>query len=172
MSDFDFSTYNVKVNGRIASPIPMLKNPKKNPREQVLARFEEGVTRSSFALRLEVEARLENAIRSSSWNWPRQTQRKNGRVAGGTRNIVDLGSLLLSQETKLRSSKNKYSIKMVNSAPHAKITYYGGYIVPYGNPNAGATYIPGRPWVEAIFKGTHGQPKLNLRSFLAPYFVD
>ena len=42
------------------------------------------------------------------------------------------------------------------SEPYAALIHYGGYILPYGNPNADKVYIPPRPWVESTLKGETG----------------
>jgi hypothetical protein len=165
MENFDFTT-------RVSVTLPRvnLKNPKKNPREKVLEKLEKGKREGAEALRREVERRLERSISSSTWSWPNTTARTNGSTVSTPRNIVDTGSLLSAQVTTLRISKNKFTIKMTNTVPYARLVHYGGVVRPYGNNNADSVLIPARPWVMAVFEGTYGQERLDVLSFMAKYF--
>lgn len=81
-----------------------------------------------------VDAELIRAIESGGW-------------ASGP--IVDSGKLLRSS----RVERNGNSIRLLNDVPYAALIHYGGYVRPYGNPNARPVYIPGRPWIEGVLKG-------------------
>lgn len=61
-------------------------------------------------------------------------------------NLVDTGNLKSSLTIDLRYNV----IDITYDAPYADLLHYGGYIRPYGNPNAKKVYIPGRPWVENV----------------------
>jgi hypothetical protein len=71
-------------------------------------------------------------MRAEQWDWPRETQRKNGEVVGNPRNIVDEGSLVESQAVVQIDANN---IAIVYDVPHAMINHEGD-----GNNR------PGRPW--------------------------
>ena len=45
-----------------------------------------------------LDAAFANAIGDSGYKWPRQTQRRNGRVVGSPRDIIDTGNLDSSQQ--------------------------------------------------------------------------
>ena len=53
---------------------------------------------------------------------------------------------------------------MQYNTPYAAFVHYGGMIKPYGNKNAADVLIPARPWVQAVFEGSHGQPKFDMRT--------
>jgi phage gpG-like protein len=60
--------------------------------------------------------------------------------------------------------KTKSVLLIGYSAPYAAITHYGGAIVPYGNPKAGTSILPERPWISAKLMGTHGIEKYDMRT--------
>lgn len=63
--------------------------------------------------------------------------------------IIDSGELLRSS----RVERSGDVIRLLNDVPYAALIHYGGYVQPYGNPNARPVYIPGRPWIEGVLKG-------------------
>ena len=83
---------------------------------------------------------------------------------GESRDIVDEGDLKKSLTLNTSTMGSKTTIKIGYSMPYAKLIYYGGYITPYGNKNAADVLVPGRPWVQAILYGTHGQKKVDLKT--------
>ena len=104
-----------------------------------------------------VEQSLGSALKGamkSSWAWPR----------GGSRDIVETGRLMNSQRLVVKHSQTKSVLSVQYSSPYAALMYYGGMIQPYGDRNAASVLIPGRPWVEAVINGTHGQTKFDLAS--------
>lgn len=56
---------------------------------------------------------------------------------------VDTGELLRSKSVLV----TRDGIEVVYDAPYAALIRYGGYIQPYGNPNARPVNVPGRDWV-------------------------
>jgi len=81
---------------------------------------------------------LNSAMEDPVWNW-----------TDGMRDIIDTG--------KLKASLNLYAdsdgdIHILYGQEYAGIVHYGGYINPYGNPNA-KQYYPGRPWVDSVLNG-------------------
>lgn len=57
--------------------------------------------------------------------------------------VVDTGELKRSLSIGITPS----GVEIRYGAPYAAIQHEGGYILPYGNPNAQKAFIPGRPWV-------------------------
>lgn len=58
--------------------------------------------------------------------------------------VVDTGELKRSLSIGITPS----GVEIRYGAPYAAIQHEGGYIQPYGNPNAQKAFIPGRPWVD------------------------
>jgi hypothetical protein len=57
---------------------------------------------------------------------------------------VDTGRL----RSSLSISTDRDGLTIDYSSPYANLVHYGGYIQPYGNPNARPVYQAPRPWVE------------------------
>lgn len=103
-----------------------------------------------------VEKSLKNALDASidsQWSW-----------IEGSRDIVDTGRLKSSLQIKPIFSQTKVGFQVAYNTPYAAFVHYGGMIKPYGNQNAADVLIPARPWVQAVFEGTHGQPKFDLQT--------
>ena len=64
-------------------------------------------------------------------------------IDGTNVDIVSSSRLLNSQNVSTSGSR----VIINYSVPYANLVHYGGYIVPYGNKNARAVYVPARPWV-------------------------
>ena len=103
---------------------------------------------------------LDAAI-NSMWAWNGNPIWRDGTQPGNPRDIVHTGKLRDSLSTKTRFLKTKSDIAISYKTPYAAFMYYGGAMQPYGNPNAATVLIPGRPWIEAIMNGTHGQEKFD-----------
>lgn len=56
---------------------------------------------------------------------------------------VDTGELLRSKSVVI----TRDGIEVTYDAPYAALVRFGGFIQPYGNPNARPVDIPGRDWV-------------------------
>lgn len=96
---------------------------------------------------------LDRAMGSPVWDWPGTTIRKNGEIAGATRDIVDTGYLASTLSIKTKFMKTKVQTQISYSAPYAGIIHNGGMIQPYGDRSRNSVLIPGRPWIEAVMKG-------------------
>lgn len=125
----------------------------KKARQIALASMVKGVQVGASRIESYLPALLDEALESNVWSWPRSTQRKNGQMAGGTRDIVDSGNLKSSKKitTKYMTTKTVFNIQY--SAPYATLVHYGGYITPYGDVSRSPVYVPGRPWVEGVLQG-------------------
>ncbi len=130
-----------KLDGKVAiqsAPIPMPgvymqtnKVPDITPLiDGIEAQHQKGIE----AVQRAVEINLDKSM-SRSWGW-----------ISGSRDIVDTGALKDSLEMNISSD----SFSVSYNEPYANLVHYGGYINPYGNPNA-RVYLPGRPWVETTF---------------------
>ena len=82
------------------------------------------------------------------------------------RDIVDTGRLKESLEIKTDFKQTKIGFSVSYNTPYAAFVHYGGVMKPYGNKSAADVVIPARPWVQAVFEGSHGQPKFDM---VAPF---
>ena len=89
---------------------------------------------------------LDAAISSPSWQW-----------FDGSRDIVDTGEL----KNALNISWNGLKLIVAYDTPYAMLVHEGGYIRPYGNPNATPVYLPGRPWVRSVLLGGGPVPQFD-----------
>lgn len=60
---------------------------------------------------------------------------------------VDTGKLKSSASVRFANGQ----IIVDYDVDYALFVHEGGYVTPYGNPNASKVFIPGRPWVQAAF---------------------
>jgi len=154
--------FNFDTKLSVSTPKAEVKIESKKHRVAANSAISKGVIAASTEIEKKLNDALRKSLSSGSWDWPRETIRSNGSIAGTSRNIVDTGALRDSQKITTRFLKTKLTMAISYSAPHAGIVYYGGVIQPYGNPNANSVTIPGRPWVEAVLNGTHGQEKFDI----------
>ncbi len=89
---------------------------------------------------------LDAAMGAVIWDWP-----------SGSRDIVDTGALRNS--LSIKKAGNGFTISY--NQPYAAIVHYGGYILPYGNPNATKFYLPPRPWVDSVLNGSGSIPQFD-----------
>ena len=90
---------------------------------------------------------------SSLWDWPT-----------GSRDIVDTGKLKGSLKIITKFGQTQVSFQVQYNTPYAAFVHYGGVMKPYGNMNAADVLVPARPWVQAVFEGSYGQPKFDMRT--------
>lgn len=109
-----------------------------------------GAQKGSSYVEKDLRIALDNSI-GSNWPW-----------TNGSRDIVDTGRLMNSLQIKTTFSQTKVGFQVIYRTPYAAFVHYGGMMKPYGNKNAADVLIPGRPWVQAVFEGTHGQPKFDI----------
>lgn len=111
---------------------------------------------------------LDDAMNANVWAWPRLTARKNGSIAGLSRNIVDMGSLQRSKVVTVTQLKGGAASKITftYNSPYAAFVHYGGAMKPYGNPRASTVVLPGRPWIISALKGENGIPAYDFKSVL------
>lgn len=96
--------------------------------------------RFSESLELELKTKLDSALRAS-WGW-----------TSGSRDIIDTGELAGS----LSISNGPDGVSFSYDSEYAGLVHYGGYIRPYGNPNAELVYLPARPWIDAVLGNAPG----------------
>lgn len=124
----------------------------KKMQQAVNKAISKGAQKGSTYVEQDLKIALNNSI-GSNWAW---TQ--------GTRDIIDTGRLMESLSIKTTFSQTKVGFQVIYKAPYAAFVHYGGLMKPYGNRNAADVLIPARPWVQAVFEGTHGQPKFNIET--------
>ena len=99
-----------------------------------------------FKAAKQTESKLKDELgkaMDAKWNWPR----------GPARDIIDTGDLKKSCKILTGKSGKVVFYEITYPLPYAAITYHGGYIMPYGNPNAERVYLPPRPWIDAKLAG-------------------
>lgn len=101
-------------------------------------------------LAAEIKKALDEALKAS-WSW-----------TSGSRDIYDTGAL--SSSGKVVANGN--GIEVTYSAPYANIVHNGGYIQPYGNPNARPVYMPARPWVSSVLYGEGPYQQFDFDGFM------
>ena len=89
---------------------------------------------------------LDAAISSPVWSWE-----------DGSRDIVDSGEL----KNSLNITWNGMRAIIRYDVPYAMLVHEGGYIQPYGNPNAERVYLPGRPWIRSTLLGGGPVPQFE-----------
>ena len=108
--------------------------------DPLLAELETQHNKGVQAVKEAIENDLDDMM-GASWGW-----------TSGARDIVDTGALRDSKNVTV-SGEN---ILISYGEPYAQLIHSGGYIQPYGNKNAAAVYIPGRPWVGAVLGVDNG----------------
>jgi len=157
MANFNFST---KLE--ILPPKIETKNNSPKMRRAINSAVVSGMIKASAYVQRDLKVALGEAVGSSTWDWPRTTIRKNGQIVSSPRNIVDTGALKNSLSIAEKNLKTKTTLMIKYSTPYAALAHYGGVVQPYGNRNANAVLVPGRPWIEATLTGTYGIQKFNM----------
>jgi len=129
-------------------------------RKKANAALGAGIIKGMAAVEKALKPALDAAI-NSLWEWNRNPVWRDGTQPGNPRDIVHTGKLRDSQSFKTSFLKTKANLAISYKVPYAAFVYYGGVMQPYGNKNAPSVIIPGRPWIEAILNGTHGQEKFD-----------
>lgn len=113
-----------------------------------------GVQKGNEIIKTQLAQALDNAMDSSVWKWNPgvTTDRKNGESVESPRNIVDTGAL----KSSFRVNTKGNSVDFAYREPYSRLVHWGGYIQPYGNPNAKKVYVPGRPWITSVLNGENG----------------
>lgn len=97
---------------------------------------ESNVNRNYTALQEGCKRAMADAIAKALPQYLNQSISSNG--------LVDSGELKNSLSVEMTPS----GLEIRYSAPYAALMHEGGYITPYGNPNAQKVFIPGRPWID------------------------
>ena len=142
-----------EVKSDVKTPKLGIKTDSKKERQQAMAALVKGVQAAAGRIQSYLPTLLNNALEASVWDWPRDTVRSNGSIAGRTRDIVDTGKLKDSLKVSTKFLKTKTTFSITYTAPYAALVHEGGYIRPYGDPRRDTVYLPGRPWVSAVLDG-------------------
>lgn len=113
-----------------------------------------GIQKGNQIIQTQLTKALNDAMESSIWKWTPgvTTNRKNGELIESPRNIIDTGAL----QNSLRFNIKGNSVDFAYREPYSRLVHWGGYIQPYGNPNAKKVYVPGRPWITSVLNGENG----------------
>ncbi len=116
------------------------------------ADFVKSFQKATFDIEKQISYWLDEAMQEVTWQWPRPTARASGEmVPAGTRNIFDTGTLMRSKKLKTQFSVTQANITVRYSEPYAALVHWGGYVLNYGDPTKGQTYMKPRPWVQSVF---------------------
>lgn len=129
-----------------------------NAAADILTGMEEGVKIANEIIAQKLGEALDAAIDSAVWKWR----------DGGPRDIYDTGKLKASRNISINSNK----IVITYDVPYAGIVHFGGYILPYGNPNAKKVYLPARPWIDSVVIGGGPVPKFDFESIYVQAIED
>ena len=114
--------------------------------------FVKAFQKSAFDTEKQISYWLDEAVQEATWQWPRPTDRVSGEhVPKGARNIVDTGALMRSKKLKTQFTVTTAKITVTYGVPYAALVHWGGYVLNYGDPTKGQTYMKPRPWVQTVF---------------------
>lgn len=127
-------------------------------RKQAAAAVTQGVLKASTQVEQELGDALDRSMASTVWgpfSPKEQYMSRGGQTRGsGYRSLIDTGELKNSKSITTSFLKTQINIRIKYSAPYAGITYDGGLIQPWGNPNASPVLLPARPWIrDTLQKG-------------------
>lgn len=80
---------------------------------------------------------FDDAIADEIYSWPRETKRRNGRIAAGTRDIIDTRELLESKQVARSANAAEFSW----NAPYSAAVHEGA-------TTKSGVDLPARPWTE------------------------
>ena len=143
-----------KINTKLVIGMPKIDGKADTPKMKAAVNkaLSKGAQKGATYVEKSLRTALDNSI-SSQWAW-----------TNGARDIVDTGKLKSSLKIITNFAQTKVSFQVQYNTPYAAFVHYGGMIKPYGNKNAADVLIPARPWVQAVFEGSHGQPKFDMRT--------
>jgi hypothetical protein len=103
------------------------------------AQAERSAQRASAIVFGELSAAFQQSFTANVWQWPRQTVRGGGAIAGSPRNIIDTANLRQSHSWQ---QNGPYVASYLWSAVYATPVHEGAVI--------GRTILPPRPWTRAV----------------------
>lgn len=129
------------IKGRIESkPVLRMKVDTSSVNE-LREKLKAAINRASAAIEADLKRALDGAIRSKVWD-----------TVDGQDDIFETGELLRSGTVTISRGK----LKIAYDAPYSTLVHYGGYILPYGDEDQVKVYLPPKPWVDAVLRGTAG----------------
>lgn len=123
-------------------------------KEKYAKQLDAGIMAANKIIETKLTKALNEAMEAPIWKWTPgvTTDRKNGASVESPRDIVDTGALMDS----FRINTKKGSVDFAYREPYSRMVHYGGYIKPYGNPDAQKVYLPPRPWITSVLYGENG----------------
>ena len=145
---------NFKYNTKMSIGMPKVEGQNNTAKMKAAVKKElsKGAQKGATYVENDLKQALTDSV-NSQWAWNE-----------GSRDIVDTGRLRDSLKIKTSFLQTKVTFAVQYNVPYAAFVHYGGMIKPYGNPNAADVLIPARPWVQAVFDGTYGQEKFDMRT--------
>jgi hypothetical protein len=157
----------IKIRESLNFPKIKLKYMTPQARTKAKGGISKGMMNSRTIIKTSLSEALQRSLKASVWSWPNKTHRQNGSIVGTIRDIYDTGKLYRSQKVVSRYSGGVLGFAISYSAPYAYLVHYGGAQRPYGDVTRPLRLLPGRPWVYATVKGTHGIEKYDLNRHLS-----
>lgn len=147
------SSKKIKVSSKMKLPKVKLDGTEtKKAAAKKRGEFVSAFQKSAFSVEKQVSYWLDEALQEATWQWPRPTMRKSGEwVPAGSRNVVDTGKLYKSKKLQTTFGSTQAKLSVSYSAPYAALVHWGGYVMNYGDPTKGQTYMKPRPWIQAVF---------------------
>lgn len=142
--------FNFKSSMVVSMPKVEASTSTTRARSSAKSTFTKGAKSGGTLVKESLRDALNNAI-SSEWDWIQ-----------GTRDIIDTSELRNSLTLELKPTATGFSVFGEYHTRYSMYVHYGSIIKPYGNPRAADVVLPARPWVSAVFLGTHGQPKFDV----------
>lgn len=157
---------NFSLKLEIKPPMPKLDGDTSKILEKHEDAIRAGVEAAAIPVTSALRKVLQDAMRSNVWGPFFPSEPYMGAAGGlkgrdATRTLVETGELYRSLAIRPQINDRGVQVLGEYNSPYAAFTHYGGWIQPWGNPNAASKYITPRPWISAVFDGTHGFDKFN-----------
>jgi len=156
----------LEYSARMKLPKVSLIAPDKEQTKKFKSQFVGSFQKAGFQTEKSISYWLDEAMETPTWSWQGTTIRKNGSIAKTPRDIVDSGKLKASKKltTSFGSTQVKWTVRYTE--PYAALVHYGGYIAPYGR-SEGTAYVPGRPWIQLVFREDANEGDSDAYNFLS-----
>lgn len=116
--------------------------------------LEEAIDRAFSRLVEKFEELQIDQLSAEKWQWYRQTLRKNGRVVGSPRDIIDSGSL---KNSLAITTEGEYSVRYKYKVDYSGLVHQGFV----GKSEGSGINYPARPWVTAAHEENNLQEIFN-----------
>lgn len=157
---------NYKVSLDLSLPKVKVKNETPDIGLKMKGAIQKGLESAAVPVTSALKKALNDATQSNAWG-PFYPQTPYIGAAGNEkgrdqrRTLVETGALARSLKISPSVSNSRLEVAGAYKSPYATFTHYGGWMQPWGNKYAAAKFIVPRPWISAVFNGTHGLQKFD-----------